>query len=109
MILVWRLGSGGWLEVEERGLVGIDGVEVTVSRGSILLGLLWIDGMIIGGCFAKGLDEIIVLGNVAGIHVGDTVRIGGRVTLSDSSHGDDGGVLRSVENSTDMERPVWLC
>ena len=107
--MVGRLGPGGWLEVEEGGLVGIDGAEVTASRGAMLLGLLWLNGMTIGGCLAKGLDEIVVLGNVAGIHVGGTVGIRGRVALSGSSHGDDGGFQREVEKSTDIESPIWSC
>ena len=106
MVLVWRLGSGGWLEVEEGGLVGIDGAEINASRGAILLGLLWLDGMTIGGCFAKGLEEFVVLGNVAGSNVGVTEGIGGHVALSGSSHGDDGGCQREVENSTNIESPV---
>lgn len=76
MILVWRLGSGGWLKVEERGVVGIDGVEIAASRGAVLLDLLWLDGSIVGGCIAKSFDELVVLGNAAGKHVGGTVRVG---------------------------------
>lgn len=73
LILVWRFSSGGWLEVEERGLVCVDGVEISSSRPDILLGLLWLDGMIVGGCVAKSLDEVVILGDVAGKHVGCTV------------------------------------
>ena len=89
LILVWRLGSEGWLEVEEGGLIGVDGVEIAASRDAILLSLLWLDGMIVGGCIAKGLDEVVVLGNVAAKHVGGKVRIGRHVARSGSSH-DDG-------------------
>ena len=75
LILIWRLGSGGGLEVEE-GVVGGDGVEVASSRCTILLSLLWFDGMTVGGGVAKGLDEVVVLGNIAGKHVAGTVRNG---------------------------------
>lgn len=68
-ILVWGLGSRGGLEVEEGGLVGVDGSECATSRCGILLSLPWLDGIIVGECIAKGLDEIVVLGHVAGKHV----------------------------------------
>lgn len=89
LIVVWRLGSGGWLKVEEGGLIGVDGADVAASRGSILLRLLWFDSTRIGGRVAKSLDEFVVLGYVAGKHVGRTIRIGRHVTLSGCSHGGD--------------------
>lgn len=86
--MVWRLGSRGWLKVEEGGLISVEGVEIAASRGAILLGLLWLDGIVVGGCIAKGFDEVVVLGNVAGKHVGGSVRVGRHVTLGGNSHDD---------------------
>lgn len=45
--------------------------------------------MNVGGCVAKGLDEFVVLGHVAGKHAGSTIRVGRHVALSGMSH--DGG------------------
>ena len=73
MILVRGLGSRGWLEVEERGFVGVDGIELATWWCAKLLGLPWLDGMIVGECIAKGLDEVIAFSDVAGKHVGGTV------------------------------------
>lgn len=79
VIQVWGLGSRGWLEVEEGGLVGVDGVEPATSRCDILLSLSWLNGMIVGQCIAKGLDEVVAFGDVAGEHVGETVMVRQRV------------------------------
>ena len=73
LILVWGLGSGGWLEIEERGLIGVDGIEVGSSRCAMFLSLVWLDGMNVCRCIAKGLVEFDVLGNVVGKHVGSRV------------------------------------
>lgn len=73
VLQIWGLGSRGWLEVEEGGLVGVNGVELATSRCVILLSLPWLDGMIVGECIAKGLDEVVALGDVAGEHVSETV------------------------------------
>ena len=75
MIQERGLGSRGWLEVEEGGFVDVYFIENGSPRCAIILGLLWFHGMIVGGCIAKRLDEIVVLGNVTGKHVGGAVRI----------------------------------
>ena len=89
LVLVWGLGSRGWVEIEEGGLISVDGVEIAASREAIILGLLWFDGMIAGGCLAKGLDEVVVRGIVAGKHVGGRVKVGRRVTLCYGRHEKD--------------------
>ena len=47
-------------------------VEIPTSRCVIVFGLPWLDGMTVGGCIAKGLDEVVVLDHVASKHVGGT-------------------------------------
>ena len=76
LVVVWGLGSRGWVEIEEGGLVSVDGVENAVSRESIILGLVWFNCTIVGGCLAKGLDGVVVCGNIAGKHVGGGVKVG---------------------------------
>ena len=73
MSLIRRLGSRGWLKIEEGGLVRVNCIEVTTAYGTILFGLPWFDGMTVGGCIAKGLDEVVVLGDVTGKHCGGTL------------------------------------
>ena len=51
----------------------MDRVEVAAPGQAMILRLLWLNGMIVGGSVAKSLDEVVVLGDVAGIHVGGRV------------------------------------
>ena len=76
VVLVWGLGSRGWVEIEEGGLVGVDGREIAASRETIILGLVWFNCTIVGGCLAKGLDGVVVRGDIAGKHVAGGVKVG---------------------------------